>query len=302
MTTNADTTGTDAEKGELEGAFSGEAPADDDPFGFLKLPKPAAPAETEAALAPASEAAPAERAAAVVESEDAPAEPSADAPKAERLAYFEGIVHRERELFKETVASADQRFVERASGPLFAISREKLYLELISDATGKPFTRFQDYLLERWGISRAHGYRILNEYPVMQALGELAPQKLTTRQVPKLLGLLRSRGKDDPQAGAEAVRTVWRESPDKSPAALQATIDRLGWGDPEAEAAYDLSDGEKERLALVDRWAKAAKALDPAKARQLRDKDARRLLEQLKPFVEALEEVAQPSAGGKRQR
>ncbi|MEU9925159.1 hypothetical protein AB0H51_28390 [Streptomyces griseoluteus] len=292
MTTNADTTGTEAEKGELEGVFTGNAPANDDPWGFLKLPKPAAPAGPDpAATEPTT-------AAAAVESRE-PAEPPADAPKAERLAYFEGIVHRERELFKETVAAADRRFVERASGPLFAISRG-LYRELVSDATGKPYTRFQDYLAERWGISRAHGYRILNEYPVMTALGDLAPEKLTTRQVPKLLGVLRSRGKDDPKAGAEAVRTVWRESPDKSPAALQATIDRLGWGDPEAEKLYDLSDGEKERLALVDRWAKAAKALDPAKARQLRDKDARRLLEQLKPFVEALEEVAQLPAGGKK--
>lgn len=302
MTTNTDTTGAGAEKGELEGAFSGEA-SSDDPFGFLKLPpqtgasKPPAP--------PASDALPATRPAAEVEEKQEPPEPPADAPKAERLAYFEGIVHRERERFKETVAAADLRFVERASGPLFRINAEKLYLEMVSDETGEPFIRFRDYLQERWGISRAHGYRILNEYPVMTALGDLAPDRLTTRQVPKLLGVLRSRGEDDPAAGAEAVRTVWRESEDKSPASLQATIDRLGWGDPEAEALDDLSDSERERLGLVDRWAKATQALDPAKAREVLARnpaDAQRLLEQLKPFVAVLEEVAQLPAGGKKGR
>ncbi|MER7937942.1 MULTISPECIES: hypothetical protein [unclassified Streptomyces] len=293
MTT--DTPGTE-ERGELEDVFSGgPSSPDDDPFAFLRLPSgTASPPPAPAASAHPMPAIP--EPAAEVEVEVLPPEPAADAPKSVRLAYFETIVDRERERFRQSLEAADKRFVESASGPLFAINREKLYLEMVSAETGKPFERFRDYLQERWSISRAHGYRILNEFPVQQALGDLAPEKLTTRQVPKLLAVLRSRGADDPTAGAEAVRTVWRESDEKSPAALQATIDRLGWGDPAAAALDDLSDSERERVALVDRWSKAAQALDPHKARELLARNpegAQRLLEQLKPFVEALEEVAQ---------
>jgi hypothetical protein len=85
---------------------------------------------------------------------------------------------------------------------------------------------------------------------------------------------------------------------------LQATIDRLGWGDAEAEALDDLSESDRERVALVDRWDKVTRALDPAKARQLLSRspeDAQRLLDQVMPFVKVLEEVAQlPAAKGEK--
>jgi hypothetical protein len=294
------TTNTEDERGELEDAFNGTASPEVDPFAFLKLGGSGLPEQQTGApaAAPAAEVAVRATAEAAIDPEpEVDPEPPADAPKSERLAYFEGVVHRERELFKDTVAAADQRFVERASGPLYAINRESLYLEMRSDATGEPFTRFRDYLQERWGISRAHGYRILNEYPVMTALDDLAPDKLTTRQVPKLLAILRSRG-------AEDVRTVWEQSEEKTPAGLQATIDRLGWGDPEAEALDDLSESDRERVALVDRWDKVMETLDPAKARQhlsRNPEDAQRLLDRLKPFVDVLEEVAQlPPGKGKK--
>jgi hypothetical protein len=290
------TTNTEDARGELEDAFSGKASPEEDPFAFLKLAGTGLPDQQSSATAAVVEPEP--------EQLEVEPEPPADAPKSERLAYFEGIVYRERELYKDTVAAADNRFVERASGPLYAINREKLYLELISEETGEPFERFKDYLAERWGISRAHGYRILNEYPVMTALGDDAPDKLTTRQVPKLLAVLRSRGAEDEAVGREAVRTVWRESEVKTPAGLQATIDRLGWGDAEAEALDDLSESDRERVALVDRWDKVTRALDPAKARQLLSRspeDAQRLLDQVMPFVKVLEEVAQlPAAKGEK--
>ncbi|MYX26747.1 hypothetical protein GTY75_08700 [Streptomyces sp. SID8381] len=243
------------------------------------------------------------------EEPEAEPEPPADAPASDRLAYYERIVHRERELYRDTVAAADQRFVERAHVPLYQINRQGLYLHRISEVTGKPFTRFKDYLLEVWGISRAHGYRIVNEYPVVKALAPLgaeAPDKLSTRQVPKLLGVLRSRGADDWSVGEEAVRTVWTQSESKTPAGLQETIDKLGWGDPQAEALDDLSESERERKSLVEKWDQVTATLDPAKARQLLERspdEAKRLLDKIKPFVEVLEEVSQlPAPKGKRRR
>ncbi|WNZ14983.1 hypothetical protein [Streptomyces sp. 11x1] len=312
-TANTDSAETDAgEKGSLEDAFLGTAAgSEDDVFGFLKL-KPAAPPAAEvvpAAREPEREVA-VPAAAAVADAEE-PAEedePASDAPKAERLAYFERIVHREKELYKDTVVAADNRFVEKASPALYAISREKLYLEMVSETTGKPFTKFKDYLAERWGISRAHGYRIVNEHPVMKALeplGAEAPDKLSARQVPKLLAVLRSQGKDDEAAGQEAVRTVWTNSEIKTPAGLQETIDKLGWNDAEALALDDLSESERERKTLVEKWDLVTSSLDPAKARELLQRDpaeAKRLLAKFKPFVDVLEEVSQLPAGKGKKR
>ncbi|MFG3132880.1 hypothetical protein ACGFZU_34930 [Streptomyces tendae] len=312
-TANTDAAGTgNGEKGTLEDAFTGTA-SEDAVFDFLKLtgggpstgPKDGVPParEPETGLVPTKPTDP------PAVDEDEEEEPAADAPRAVRLAYFERIIHRERERYKDTVVAADKRFVEKASPPLYAMSKEKLYLDLVSDATGKPFTKFRDYLAERWGVSRAHGYRIVNEYPVMKALEPLgadAPDKLSARQVPKLLGVLRSRGKDDVAAGEEAVRTVWQQSESKTPAALQETIDRLGWNDAEALALDDLSESERERKTLVEKWDEAANALDPNKARELLQRDpsgAKRLLEKLRPFVNVLEEVSQlPTPKGKTRR
>jgi hypothetical protein len=299
------------EKGELEDAFSGRTAENVDPFAFLKLP-PSAPAgdseptkEIEVPSAREPEQADTEQA--VLAEPNFGPEPAADAPRSDRLSYYERIVHFERELFRDTVAAADQRFVERASGPLYEISKDKLYLDRISERTGEPFTKFEDYLLEVWGISRSHGYRILNEYPVMQALAPLgadAPDKLSTRQVPKLLRLLRVLGKDDEAVGQEAVRTVWTESESKTPAGLQETIDKHGWGTTQAEAIDDLSDSARERKSLVDRWSEVTKVLNPDKAREVLQRspdEARRLLEQFEPFVEALKEVSQlPAPKGRK--
>lgn len=312
--TTANTDAAASGKGSLEDVFSGTPSGDVDPFAFLKLP-PAAPESdappkdaVPAARGPEGEVAIPDASEAVAEPVDEP-EPPADAPKAERLAYFERIVHRERELYRDTVVAADKRFVERASPPLYAISKEKLYLEMVSEGTGKPFTKFKDYLAERWGISRAHGYRIVNEYPVVRALqplGAEAPDKLSARQVPKLYGVFRTRGKDDEAVGEEAVRTVWMQSESKTPNGLQETIDRLGWSFAETAELDDLSESERERKTLVEKWDEVTKTLDPVKARELLQRDpgeARRLLGQLKPFVDVLEEVSQlpaPKAKGKR--
>ncbi|MER7496998.1 hypothetical protein ABT033_30935 [Streptomyces pharetrae] len=302
------------EKGELEDAFSGRTSQDVDPFAFLKLP-PSAPAgdseSTKEVDVPSArepeQTDTAQAASAVAVERDFGPKPAPDAPRSDRLAYFERIVDHERELYRETVAAADQRFVERASGPLYEISKDKLYLDRISERTGEPFTKFEDYLLEVWGISRAHGYRILNEYPVMQALAPLgaeAPDKLSTRQVPKLLRLLRVLGKDDEAAGQEAVRTVWTESESKTPAGLQETIDKHGWGTTQAEAIDDLSDSARERKSLVERWSEVTKVLNPDKAREVLQRspdEARRLLEQFEPFVEVLKEVSQlPAPKGRK--
>jgi hypothetical protein len=311
---NTDAPETEAdEKGTLEAAFNGEG-SGMDAFEFLKLP-PSAPTDagvptTEvvpSAREPEQDVAPQDTDVVVAEPNYGP-KPSPDAPKSDRLAYYERIVHQERELYRDTVAAADQRFVERASGPLYEINLDHLYLERISEATGQPFIRFKDYLREVWGISRAHGYRILNEYPVMQALAPLGaegPDKLSTRQVPLLLAVLRSHGKDDEAVGEEAVRTVWSQSESKTPAGLQETIDKLGWNDPEAEALDDLTESEQERKTQVERWDEVAKTLDPAKARQLLMRspgEARRLLEQIRPFVDVLEEVSQLPAPKKSKK
>lgn len=300
------------EKGELEDAFTGRTSPDDDPFAFLKLPgsPPAGDAHPARDVVPAAReaetVAPQATDTAVAEPNFGP-KPAPDAPRSDRLAYYERIVDFERELYRGTVAAADRRFVERASEPLWEISKDKLYLDRISERTGKPFTNFKNYLLEVWGISRAHGYRIVNEYPVMQALAPLgaeAPDKLSLRQVPKLLAVLRSRGKDDWAVGQESVRTIWTQSESKTPAGLQETIDKLGWGAPEIEALDELSESERERKTLVERWDEVTKVLDPAKARELLKRspdEARRLLEQIKPFVDVLEEVSQlPAPKGRR--
>ncbi|MFF4276120.1 hypothetical protein [Streptomyces sp. NPDC001536] len=312
--TTADTATPD-EKGTLEDAFSGTAESTpDDVFGFLKLGGPGAPtlnpsggdmpSDESAEVAIPSPAAPAEAAESPAEAEEqVEPQPTPDAPKSAWLAYYERMVDRERERYKDTVTAADRRFVERASGPLYAINADKLYLELVSLETGKPFTKFKDYLKERWGISRAHGYRILNEYPVMTALGDMSPPKLSTRQTPVLLKVLRSRGKEDWAEGEAAVRKVWTESPSKSPADLEATVQSLGWDDAEAAALDDLSDSEQERPTLVARWDRAVGELDPVKVREVlasNPGEAQRLLERVRPVVAVLEELSQIQAPSKR--
>ncbi|MEU8828816.1 hypothetical protein [Streptomyces sp. NPDC048636] len=220
-------------------------------------------------------------------------DPPGDASPIERLHHYEAIIDSEREQYRQTLDAADERFNDRTNEVLWRINKEKAYRNRKSKATGKKFTNFKDYLAERHSISRAHGYRILNEFPVARALVGVAPDgyRFSTRQVPKLISVFRAHG-------AEKVQEVWKEAgEDVTPAGLERAIDRLGLASPETEKLDELSSsGDQGGKTVVDRWDHAVRSLDPSKARQILASDptaAKRLYDQLKPFVDALAEVAE---------
>lgn len=274
-------------KGELEDAFSGAAV--DPAFAWIgggdtSLP-PQAKAGTD--LEPAGKESGTDLSSATDEDAGTAVEPPEGASKQERLAHYEEIVERERNRYRDAVAAADQQFCESANEPLWRINQERLYLERRGQ-NGKCFTSFKAYLQECWGISRAHGYRILNEYPVRRDLGAKAPERLSTRQVAKLIAVQRS-------AGAEMLIKVWDTSEDKSPDALQRTIEELGLSTRQTESLDELSEADRERLSHFDRWSKTAGKLDAEQVRKVLAGDpkrARELYDQVKPFVDALAEVA----------
>ncbi|MFE1270632.1 hypothetical protein [Streptomyces sp. NPDC058758] len=292
------------EKGELEDAFGGD-PNSGNVFDVLRtlgLPPGAqallpGPKEEGAPQDPEAEAPEAELEVRTFQV------PASTATRAEQLAFWERIVEEERARYRDAVAAADKRFVEKANLPLYVIHQDGLYLDMVSPATGAPYKTFKAYLQERWGISRAHGYRVVNEHTVRRALGDLAPEALSARQVPVLLALHRQVSKENADSGLEAaqeagdaaVQKAWEESEAKTPNALRATIKRLGWSVEAIETTDDLSDSGEAAPSQLDRWGKAAKVFDPTKASELSAAAARELYEQLKPFVDALETVALPS-------
>ena len=276
------------EKGELEDFFSDNAPLnDDEAFQWL-----ADAVGTGAGTPPTGTAVatiPAQGATADAEPvADRGIEPPEGATRAERLRHYETIVDSERKLFQQAVSAADARFADSVNEPLWRINKETLYLDMVSTTTQLPFTSFKDYLRERWQISKAHGYRILNAYPVIKALSGVPDLSLTTRQVPKLIAVLRTHGQ-------EALLKVWEESKEnRTPAGIQATIDRLGLGSTAAEDLDELSGSDREAISVATRWTKAAGALDAEQARQVFKGDpvrARELYLQLKPVVDVLAEI-----------
>lgn len=153
------------------------------------------------------------------------AEPPADATPAERLSFYERIVHDAQTAHSAAARAAEARFLQAAGPSLRAIHEQELYLELAGPG-GQPYTTFGDYLQDRWNISRAGGYRILNAEPVREALSPITDVQPSTRQV----GVLYPVWKD---FGAAEVREVWQKAEaagKTTPDELRKARDLLGYG------------------------------------------------------------------------
>ncbi|WP_431959421.1 hypothetical protein [Actinacidiphila sp. bgisy160] len=177
----------------------------------------------------------------------AAAEPPADATPAEKLSFYERIVHDAQTAHAAAARAADARFLNAAGPSLRAIHEQGLYLELAGPG-GQPYSTFQDYLQDRWNLSRAAGYRILNAEPVREALAPITDVQPSTRQV----GVLYPVWKD---FGAEQVREVWQKAEaagKTSPDELRKARDLLGYS-KSPELAAPPSSTPSTALARVDK-------------------------------------------------
>ncbi|MEU8926979.1 hypothetical protein AB0D10_39690 [Kitasatospora sp. NPDC048545] len=220
--------------------------------------------------------------------------PSLPDPKAkpgEQIAVCERAIEAAKARWQETAEKAMAEFLDEA-GPFFVwVHENKLYKHL-KDANGKPYKSFSRYCQERWGISRASGYRITRVIPLLQILQAAEPPvtELAARQALVLHPLRR-------QKGAEAVLKVWaaawsaKKGSVPNPEELTKAITDCGYKLRPDEDAERTEKGELNPAAELD---KAVRILEPNTVRLAVERDPERVVLLVKTLTAALADAGVP--------
>jgi hypothetical protein len=141
----------------------------------------------------------------------------------------------------------------RAGKALEVIQKAKLYRE--------DFATFEDYVEERWEMSRAHAYRLIQAWPTAEALSPIGDTSLNEGQVRELLPVSKRHGR---AAAVTVYRTVAEIDGVKVTAAvLKEAVSALPAGRWDDDLAVRLIKG---RLAETTQTAEEKLETDPAAA------------------------------------
>lgn len=127
--------------------------------------------------------------------------PAADAPLDEIEKAADAIIAEANLQLRAAETRASIEWVNSVVAPLRLVWETDAHKQAIDPSTGKAYRGVRKWAADR-GISKSHFYRLINEVPVREALGETYTGPIPSREAEFGARLLRANN-------AEAVRRVW---------------------------------------------------------------------------------------------
>lgn len=127
--------------------------------------------------------------------------PAADAPLDEIEKAADAIIAEANLQLRAAETRASIEWVNSVVAPLRLVWETDAHKQAIDPSTGKAYRGVRKWAADR-GISKSHFYRLINEVPLREALGETYTGPIPSREAEFGARLLRANN-------AEAVRRVW---------------------------------------------------------------------------------------------
>lgn len=153
---------------------------------------------------------------------------------AERLAAFEAAMDEASDTAGRSLRAAKARFAIEAGTALRAIQKDTLYTE-------KGFTSFEAYVSERWKMTRARAYQLIEAAPAMLAVSNFFDTPPVESQAMALAPVIRDHGED----AARQVVAAAKQTAGKVTAATLKTVGRALGFVPAPQTQQQTSTGDE---------------------------------------------------------